>query len=45
VDIIDFNDEGKITQFKVMVRPLQAVNMLWEKMAATLDQMKTSQSP
>ncbi|MDC0433264.1 MAG: nuclear transport factor 2 family protein [Parvibaculales bacterium] len=42
VDIIDFNDEGKITQFKVMVRPLQAVNMLWEKMAATLDQMKTS---
>jgi hypothetical protein len=42
VDIIDFNDEGKITQFKVMVRPLQAVNMLWEKMAATLDQMKAS---
>ena len=34
VDIIDFDDDQLITQFKVMVRPLQAVNMLWEKMGA-----------
>ena len=37
VDIIDFNDEGLITQFKVMVRPLQAVNMLWQQMGAQLE--------
>jgi hypothetical protein len=37
VDIIDFNDEGLITQFKVMVRPLQAVNMLWQKMGTQLE--------
>ncbi|MEL0071660.1 MAG: nuclear transport factor 2 family protein, partial [Rhodobiaceae bacterium] len=36
VDIIDFDDNQLITQFKVMVRPLQAVNMLWEKMGAQL---------
>ena len=33
-DIIDFNDDGLITEFKVMVRPLQAVNMLWQQMGA-----------
>ena len=29
---VDFDDDGLITQFKVMVRPLQAVNMLWQQM-------------
>jgi hypothetical protein len=29
-----------ITEFKVMVRPLQAVNMLWEKMGAQLEAAK-----
>ena len=38
VDIIDFNDDGLITEFKVMVRPLQAVNMLWQQMGAQLEQ-------
>lgn len=37
VDIIDFDDDGLITTFKVMVRPLQAVNMLWEKMGVQLE--------
>ena len=37
VDIIDFDDDGKITAFKVMVRPLQAVNMLWEQVGAQLE--------
>ena len=38
VDIIDFDDARLITQFKVMVRPLQAVNMLWQQMGAQLEQ-------
>ena len=38
VDIVDFDDDGLITQFKVMVRPLQAVNMLWQQMGAQLEQ-------
>jgi len=37
VDIIRWDSDGKIKDFKVMVRPLKAVNMLWEKMAAMLE--------
>lgn len=36
VDIIRWNDDGKIQDFKVMVRPLKAINRVWEKMAAML---------
>lgn len=36
VDIIRFNDAGKISDFKVMVRPLKAINKVWEMMAAQL---------
>lgn len=36
VDIIRWNYEGKISDFKVMVRPLKAINKVWEKMAAML---------
>lgn len=36
VDIITWNDEGKISDFKVMVRPLKAINKVWEKMGAML---------
>ncbi|MEQ9463755.1 MAG: nuclear transport factor 2 family protein [Haliea sp.] len=39
VDIITFNAAGKIIEFKVMVRPLQGVNMLHAKMAAMLEQL------
>ena len=39
VDIITCNDEGKIVEFKVMIRPLQAVNLMHEKMAAMLQKM------
>ena len=28
VDIITFSDDGKITHFKVMVRPLKGINLL-----------------
>jgi ketosteroid isomerase-like protein len=36
VDLIRWNEEGKIIDFKVMVRPLKAINKVWEKMAAML---------
>ena len=40
VDIITCNNEGKIIEFKVMVRPLQAINLLHQKMKAMLEQMQ-----
>jgi len=40
VDMITCDDEGKIVEFKVMVRPLQAINLLHKKMAAMLEKMK-----
>jgi len=36
IDLITFDDAGKIKDFKVMVRPVKAVNKLWEMMAAQL---------
>jgi ketosteroid isomerase-like protein len=36
VDMIKWNDAGKITEFKVMLRPLKAVNLIHQKMAAML---------
>ena len=36
VDMIRWNDAGRITDFKVMVRPLKAINLLHQKMAAML---------
>lgn len=36
VDIIKWNDEGKISEFKVMLRPLKAVSIIQEKMRAML---------
>ena len=40
VDIITCNDEGKITEFKVMIRPLQAVNAMHQQMKAMLEKMQ-----
>jgi hypothetical protein len=37
VDLIHWNDEGRITDFKVMVRPLKAVNLLHQKMGQMLE--------
>ena len=39
VDIITCNEAGKIVEFKVMVRPLKAMNMLHAKMRAMLEQL------
>ena len=36
VDIIRWNDAGLITEFKVMVRPLKAVNLIHQQMGAML---------
>ena len=36
IDIIRFGDDGKIHDFKVMVRPLKAINTVWEMMGAYL---------
>jgi len=40
VDIITLNAEGKIEEFKVMVRPLKAMNLLHAKMGDMLEQIK-----
>ena len=44
LDLITFNDDGKITDFKVMVRPLKAVNKIWQMMGAQLERDKTAAS-
>ena len=36
VDMIKWNEAGKITEFKVMLRPLKAVNLIHQKMAEAL---------
>jgi hypothetical protein len=39
VDLIRWNDEGRITDFKVMVRPLKAVNAVHQAMAQMLQRL------
>ena len=39
VDIITCNDDGQIVEFKVMMRPLQAINAVHAQMKATLEQL------
>jgi hypothetical protein len=40
VDMISWDDDGKITDFKVMVRPLKAMNIIHQKMGEMLDKLK-----
>ena len=40
VDIIRCDGDGKIVEFRVMIRPLQAVNMMHEQMMTMLERMK-----
>jgi hypothetical protein len=37
VDIIRCDDTGRIVEFRVMIRPLQAVNVVHEQMRAMLE--------
>ena len=36
VDMIKWDDEGKVVEFKVMIRPLKAINLIHQKMAEML---------
>jgi len=36
VDMIRWNDDGRIVDFKVMIRPLKAIQLVHEKMGALL---------
>jgi hypothetical protein len=36
IDMLQWNDEGKLTEFTVMVRPIRGLEKLIEKMAAEL---------
>lgn len=36
VDMLKWDDEGRLVEFKVMVRPFKAINLIHQKMAAML---------
>ena len=40
VDLIKWNDAGKVVEFKVMLRPLQAINLVHERMGSMLQASK-----
>jgi len=40
VDIITCDDDGMIVEFRVMIRPLQAVNAIHQNMMAMLERLK-----
>jgi SnoaL-like domain len=40
VDMITWDDDGRIVDFKVMLRPLKAINLIHQKMAAMLQAAK-----
>ena len=44
IDMIKFDDQGKIIHFKVMVRPLKAVNQVQQLMKAQLEAMAGAKS-
>lgn len=39
VDMLSWNDDGKVTEFRVMLRPLQAVHLIHENMGKMLKQL------
>ena len=41
VDIIRCDDAGQIVEFRVMIRPLQAVNIVHEQMRAMLESLSS----
>ena len=40
VDIMRCNDDGRIVEFRVMIRPLQAINLVHAQMKAMLERMQ-----
>ena len=45
VDMLHWNEDGQITEFKVMVRPLKAINLIHRLMGEMLERMKGQQPP
>jgi len=45
VDLIAWNQAGQITDFKVMIRPLKAINLLHGKMKSMLEQLSDGFRP
>jgi len=45
VDIITCDDDGRIVEFRVMLRPLQAVNLVHRQMGAMLESMAPPAEP
>ncbi|MCP4070709.1 MAG: nuclear transport factor 2 family protein [Hyphomicrobiales bacterium] len=43
VDIIQWNEDGQITEFKVMIRPLKAVQVVHAQMAKMLEELREKQ--
>ena len=39
IDLITCDDDGRIVDFKVMIRPLQAINVVHEQMRAMLERL------
>ena len=42
VDLIRWNELGEIVEFKVMIRPLKAINLIHQKMASMLELKKNN---
>jgi SnoaL-like domain len=40
IDLIKWNESGEIVEFKVMIRPLKAINLIHQKMASMLELLK-----
>lgn len=40
IDMLTCDDAGLITEFKVMIRPLQAINLMHQQMGATLKKLQ-----
>jgi SnoaL-like domain len=40
IDLIKWNESGEIVEFKVMIRPLKAINVIHQKMASMLELLK-----
>ena len=45
VDMISWDDAGRIVDFKVMLRPLKAVNLIHQRMAAMLEARRGPAAP
>jgi hypothetical protein len=44
IDMLTCNDAGLITEFKVMIRPLQAINLMHQQMAAMIKKLQGAAS-